>query len=206
MKGYKLARDEFSDSLRRITLMGYGLVMLAHAEIKNIRVDDETTIEKIQPLLDKRPLDIVNQLVDLIGYIDMSFDTEGNSTRNLITRRTANIVAGSRFPHLPARIPFGYDELVTALNYAIDQSAQQDGAVIVDKAEKVVPIIPDRPFEEVQNDARELWTALVEANTENAEYIMDKVEEILGERKKLSEITPKQKDLFELLVIEMRAM
>lgn len=206
MKGYKLARDEFSDSLRKITLLGYGLVLLAHAEIKNVRVDDETTIEKIQPLLDKRPLDIVNQLVDLIGYIEMTFDSEGNSTRSLITRRTADIVAGSRFKHLPAKIPFGYDELVTALSEAIEQSAELDGAEVVDTIVENKPVIPDRPFMEVRNEAEALWMKLVEADPYNAEVIINKLEDIFGERKKLSEITEKQKDLFELLLVEMRAM
>lgn len=206
MKGYKLARDEFADSLRKITLLGYGLILLAHAEIKNVRVDDETTVEKIQPLLDKRPLDIVNQLVDVIGYIEMTFDSAGNSTRNLVTRRTADIVAGSRFKHLPAKIPFGYDELVSALSEAIEKSAELDGAEVVDEIKETKPIIVDRPFEEVQDEAKDLWITLVEKTPDNAKVIMDKVEEIFGERKKLSEITEKQKDLFELLIVEMRTM
>ena len=201
-----MAREEFADSLRRITLMNYGLVMLAHAEIKNVKIDDETSVEKIQPLLDKRPLDIVNQLVDLIGYIEVTFDSEGNSTRSLVMRRTSNVVAGSRFKHMPARIPFGYDELVTALNYAIEQSESQDGAQVTDAIETGVSVIEERSFDEVRDEAQTLWMKLVEVDPYNAEAIMNKVEEIFGERKKLSEVTHRQKDLFELLVREMRVM
>lgn len=204
--GYKTLKDEFSDGLRKITLLGYGLIMLAHAEIKPIKIDDETTIDKVNPLLDKRPLDIVNQLVDIIGYIEMKFDNEGNCTRSLITRRTATIVAGSRFKYLPSRIPFGYNELVDALSRAIEMSGSKDGASIVDLTEDRGSFLEDRPFSEVQEEAHSLWVKLVEKNTDNAAKILDMVQKIFNERKKLSDITENQKDLFELLLIEMRSL
>lgn len=201
--GYKMVASEFSTSLRQITLMGYGLIMLAHADIKNIKVSDEETIETVSPKLAARPLDIVNQLVDIIGYIEMKFDEHGNSTRNLITRRTANIVAGSRFEHLPPRIPFGYNQLIDALMRAIDMSESQ-GATITAETTSNGPVITDRPYDEILTEAKSLWTTFVER--EITDKALDKVQDIFGERKRLSDITPSQKELFELLMIELRTL
>lgn len=204
-RGYVLVKNEFADSLRQITQMGLGLIMLAHASIKNVDLGDDTVVEQVSPLLDKRPLDIVNQLVDIIAYIEMKFDENGEATRTLITRRSPNVVAGSRFKYLPARIPFGYDELVNALVKAIDMQEKMDGAKVSDETEKHT-VIEKRPFSETVAEAQELWTSIVNKDPHNADLIMNEVEKIFGESKKLSEIPESQQELFELLIEEMRTM
>lgn len=152
----------------------------------------------------KRAYEIVNQLVDIIGYIDVTWDEDGNSERWLYTRKTPTVMAGSRFKYLAPKIKFGYDELVAAIGEAIDLAEQKDGAKIVDKVETVVPEALD--FNEVRAEAQQLWTTLVEQNEENIATILKKVEIIFGRKMKLSEITEDQVDLFNLVVIEMRDM
>lgn len=205
-KGFKLCTQEFSDAIRAITMLGYGLIIIAHSKTRIEKVGDDNTIEIIEPAIPERAHGVVNQLVDIIGYIGIDFDENGNSRRTLYTRRTPTLMAGSRFKHLPAKIPFGYQELTEALVRAIEMSGSEDGAVIVDSSERTGSLIDKRPFEEAQTEARDLWTALVESNPDNANRILNLVENIFGERKKLSEIIASQQDLFELLIVEMRAM
>ena len=203
-KGFSMCKREFENCLRKITKLGYGLIIIAHSEKRIEKVDDDNSIEIYSPNIPKRAADIVNQLVDIIGYIGVEFDEKGESHRYLYTRATPTIMAGSRFPHLPAKIPFGYRELSEALSKAIEESGTEDGATIVDK--DVQKVEDNRSFKEVREEAEKIWTSLVKEDPQNAQKIMGLVEEIFGRQMKLSEINEKQVDLFKLLVDEMKAL
>ena len=113
-------------------------------------------------------------------------------------------MAGSRFPHLPAKIPFGYNELTNALANAIEQSGKEDGAIIVDHQENRVD--ETRSYDEVSAEAKKLWAELIEKDPNNKNRIMKIVEKVFGHSIKLSEITDDQIDLYELVVLEMKAL
>lgn len=203
-KGFSMCKREFENCLRKITKLGYGLIIIAHSEKRIEKVDDDNSIEIYSPNIPKRAADIVNQLVDIIGYIGVEFDEKGESHRYLYTRATPTIMAGSRFPHLPAKIPFGYRELSEALSKAIEESGTEDGATIVDK--DIQKVEDKRTFKEVREEAEKVWTSLVKEDPQNAQKIMSLVEEIFGRQMKLSEINEKQVDLFKLLLDEMKAL
>lgn len=203
-KGYSLCKREFESCLRKITMLGYGLIIIAHVDKRIEKKDDESEIEIVSPAIPKRAYEIVNQLVDIIGYIDVVYDDDGSSKRILCTRSTPTVMAGSRFPYLPPKIPFGYKELTNAVADAIEKSEKLDGAVIVDSVERTED--DERSFEEVQDEGRVLWTKLVEANPANAQRVMKIVENIFGRQMKLSEIREDQKDLFELVIAEMKTL
>lgn len=202
-QGYTACKREFEDALRQITLMGYGLIIIAHNEEKIIKNDKGEDITVIGPALPKRGAAIINQLVDIIGYIGVQYDEEGNSSRFLYTRSTPTVQAGSRFKYLPPRIPFGYEELTEALANAIEEEAKH-GAIIVEKSKRIEDV--PRPFPEVRAEAEKLWKELVEKDSDNAARILAIVEKIFDRPMKLSEITPNQQDLFELVISEMREL
>lgn len=201
-KGYALVKDEFTNALRQISMLGYGIVLITHAKVKNVKIDDDTTVEIASPNIPDRAQDVVNALVDIIGYIDVSYEN-GTAVRTLITRGTPNIVAGSRLKYLASRIPFGYDELINAIGEAIEKQAKIDGAKVVDKG-TMQKVIEKRPFEETLAEAKELWTKLV--NEGKAEVVMAEVESLFGESMKLSEIPESKQDVFEVLIEDMRSM
>ena len=203
-KGFSMCKREFENCLRKITKLGYGLIIIAHSEKRIEKVDDDNSIEIYSPNIPKRAADIVNQLVDIIGYIGVEFDEKGESHRYLYTRATPTIMAGSRFPHLPAKIPFGYRELSEALSKAIEESGTEDGATIVDK--DIQKVEDKRTFREVREEAEKVWTSLIKEDPQNAQKIMSLVEEIFGRQMRLSEINEKQVDLFKLLLDEMKAL
>lgn len=201
-RGYALVKDEFTNALRQISMLGYGIVLITHAKVKNVKIDDDTTVEIASPNIPDRAQDVVNALVDIIGYIDVSYEN-GTAVRTLITRGTPNIVAGSRLKYLAPRIPFGYDELINAIGEAIEKQAKIDGAKVVDKG-TMQKVIEKRPFEETLAEAKELWTKLV--NEGKAEVVMAEVESLFGEPMKLSEIPESKQDVFEVLIEDMRSM
>lgn len=202
--GYSACKREFESCLRKITQLGYGLVIIAHVDKRIEKRADDSEVEILGPAIPKRAYEIVNQLVDIIGYIDITWDEEGNSERWLYTRKTPTVMAGSRFKYLAPKIKFGYNELVAAIGEAIDKAEKLDGAVVVDTTQQVIEEKLD--YNAIRAEAADLWKRLVEKDTENAGRILKKVEMIFGRPMKLSEITEDQVDLFNLVLLDMKEM
>ena len=203
--GYSAAKKEFESALRKITMLGYGIVLIAHSAKRIETNADGNEIEIVFPEMPKRASEICNGLVDIIGYIGGEYDENGNYTRYLYTRETPTLFAGSRFKYLAPKIKFGYNELVDAIAEAITMSERQDGVTVVEKAE-LTPVAEKLDFTQVRAEAQDLWTKLVAQNEENASVILKKIEMIMGHRMKLSEFTEDQVDLLQLAVLEMRDM
>ena len=202
--GYAALSKEFGDSLRKITMLGYGLIMTCHLK-ENL--DDDGNVIGYKPDLNNRCLKIVNGLVDVIGVITQTWNEKGESERWIQTRATKTIQAGSRFKYLEPKIKFGYKEFVDALAKAIE-AEEANGATVVDRIERVTEESLD--FTSVFNEAKQLWTKLVTDNETNGEemanIILKKIEITMGHRMKLSEFTEDQVDLLALVVSEMREM
>ena len=204
--GYASCKKEFEAALRKITMLGYGICCICHSEVKKEAGPNDTVVEVVSPAMPSRAADVVNRLVDIIAYIDVSYDEQGNAVRNFITRRTPTIMAGNRLPYLDPVIPFSYEGLVDAIGRAIDRQQQMDGAKVVDTATIQVEVKLD--YNELRSEALALWTKLVgegeNANEEMARRIQKRVEMIFGRPMRLSEITEDQVDLYNLVVMDMR--
>jgi hypothetical protein len=204
-RGYTVCKKEFENALRKITQMGYGLVLIAHSASHIEKLADGTETEVISPELPKRAAEICNGLVDILGYIGTEY-VDGEPQQWLYTRPTSTLFAGSRFKYLAPKVKFGYNELVKAISDAIDE-AERNGATVVDTAE--IKTAETLDFNQVRAEALDLWNKLVKPNSENpntemANAILKKAEMIFGRRIKLSEITEDQVDLMNLLVVDMR--
>lgn len=202
--GYAALSKEFESSLRKITMLGYGLIMTCHLKES---ADAEGNVTGYKPDLNNRCLKIVNGLVDIIGVITQTWNENGESERWIQTRATQTVQAGSRFRYLEPKIKFGYQEFVDALARAIE-AEEANGATVVDKIERVHEEKAD--FNSLFSEAKELWVKLVgtgdDANEEVANTILKKVEIIMGHKMKISEFTEDQVDLLALVVAEMREM
>ena len=67
-KGYDLCKKEFDSALRQIARLGYGLVIISHEQLKNVKTEKGDEYQKFMPTLSDRPKLIVNRLVDIIAY------------------------------------------------------------------------------------------------------------------------------------------
>lgn len=203
--GYSACKKEFEGALRKITMLGYGIVLIAHSAARVEKTADGSEVEIISPEMPKRAAEICNGLVDIIGYIGGEYDADKNFTRYLYTRETPTLFAGSRFKYLAPKIKFGYQELVDAIAEAIDMAEKRDGVKVVDNAE--LTAIGERlDFATVRAEAQDLWQKLTQKNPDNASVILKKIEMTMGHRMKLSEFTEDQCDLMYLVVLDMRDM
>lgn len=203
-QGYTQLTQEFEAFLRKITMLGYGLVLITHVDVRRETVGNNE-IEYYSPSLNKRCYPICNRIVDIIGYIDVTWDENGNGERWFYTRKTPTIMAGSRFKYLAPKIKFGYEELVNAIADAIEMSEKLDGAKVVDTIESKAEETLD--YNALRAEAAALWGKLVtndDAGEEMARRIMKRVEMIFGRPIKLSEITEDQVDLFNLVILDMK--
>lgn len=203
--GYTAAKKEFEGALRKITMLGYGIVLIAHESTRIEKTASGSEVEVISPEMPKRAAEICNGVVDIIGFIGGEYDENKNYTRYLYTRETPTLFAGSRFKYLAPKIKFGYQELVEAISEAITMAEKNDGVTVVEKS-SLTNIENKLNFNEVRAEAQDLWTKLISINSENATTILKKIEIIMGHRMKLSEFSEDQVDLLNLAVLEMRDM
>jgi hypothetical protein len=204
--GYASCKKEFESALRKITMLGFGVCCICHSEVKKEAGPNDTVVEVVSPAMPSRAADVVNRLVDIIAYIDVSYDENGQAIRSFVTRRTPTIMAGSRLPYLDAVIPFSYESLVDAIGRAIDRQQEIDGAEVVDTA--IAQVETKLDYNALMAEAGNLWQQIVvidgEVNEDAARRVQKRVEMIFGRIVKISEITEDQVDLLNLVVMDMR--
>lgn len=206
-KGYSLCKREFSNCFREIAQMGYGIFFISHSAEKTFKNEKGEDYVQIVPALPTRPYDIVNKMVDIIGYLRNVTDTEtGESTPYLFLRGDDRFLAGSRFKYMEPRIECSYESLAQAFQEAVEKQAAATGTQITQDKNSFYQKEEKRDFNEAMDEARQLWKKLIEGNEEAAIRIMDYIEKIFGKRMKLSETQPSQQDLLELVIEEMREM
>ena len=199
-KGYKLCAKEFNTTMRQITMLGYGLVFIAHSEEKPIP-DGQEGETFVAPSLEKRAYKIINGMVDIIGYIQVDLET---GKRTLITRANKHIVAGSRFRFLPAEIELSYENLANALADAIEKEGTASGGMIVDA--RLNEVTTKRNFDETLKEAANLWQQLVSKNENNLSEMQKIIKNHFGEIVKLSEAKESQQDLVELVIYDFKEL
>lgn len=212
-QGWGMLRNEFSECWREITLLGFGILFIAHSKDKPTEMLDENgeAITAVAPDLPNQCYTIINSIVDIIGYLQVQMHADGTSERYLYTRSTPTVFAGSRYQYLAPKIKFGYKELVDAIGDAIDKAVELDGAEVTDHTE--IAQIKTRPFNEVMDEARTIWSAYLDkaANEEEKEQhlniMKDVIKRVFGtEEFKLSQAVPSQSDLVELFIDEIKDM
>lgn len=207
-KGYAICKREFSDSFRELAQLGYGICFVSHSAEKQFKNEKGEDYTRIVPALPQRPYDVVNKMVDIIGYIRSIKNYEtGESKTFLFFRGDDRFLAGSRFKYITPRVEFSYENLANAIYEAIDKQTEEDGTSSTEEYNTFYqPQKEERSFEDIMDEAKELWVKLTNGNEENAIKILNIVEKIFGKRMKISEATEPQKDLLELVVNEMRDM
>ena len=212
-QGWNMLKQEFSEFWREITLLGFGILFIAHSKDKptEMRTEDGEPITAVCPDLPNQCYTIINSIVDIIGYLQVQMNPDGTSERFLYTRSTPTVFAGSRYQYLAPKIKFGYQELVDAIGDAIDKAVELDGAEVTDHTEMAQ--IKDRPFTEVMTEAREIWGAYLGKATSDEEkdqhlaIMKDIIKRVFGsEDFKLSQAVPSQSSLVEYFIDEVKQL
>ena len=211
-QGWNMLKAEFSEFWREITLLGFGILFIAHSKEKptEMRDEDGNAISAVCPDLPNQAYTIINSIVDIIGYLQVQMNPDGTSERYLYTRSTPTIFAGSRYQYLKPKIKFGYQELVDAIGDAIDEAVEKDGAQVTDHTE--IAQVKDRPFPEVMSEAKDIWIKYLnyggdENKDQHLMIMKDIIKKVFGsEDFKLSQAVPSQSSLVEYFIDEVKQL
>lgn len=120
-QGYAMAKNEFERTILSIPQLGYGLIMIAHSD----ELNDEKNGISVKVDIDKRPSSVIKGMADFILYArkEKKDGAEGDEMSVYAYSETSNpnIEVKSRARFFPKRIEFTYNNIVTALEYAIQE-------------------------------------------------------------------------------------
>jgi hypothetical protein len=124
-KAYSLVNGEFHRVLSRIAALPYGLVLISHAQEREVETRTGK-VNRIVPTLPEKARQIVLGLVDVVLFADLEATrgADGRLTyrRVLRTKPDSRYEAGDRTGRLPEVIPLDYPTLVAAFETALARS------------------------------------------------------------------------------------
>ena len=208
-KGYALAKKEFDEALRKIPQMGYGLVMISHAQDKTFKDENGDEYQQIVPTLANQPRLVVDRMSDIIGYAHPFQEEDGTVHTTLFMRGTPRFVAGSRFKYTPDSIEFSYTNLVNAIGDAIDRQAKDfGGQYVTDAPTPAHTTEPELDFDDLMNQFNTLVSKIQNATggafgTTWAPRIVAITDKYLGKGKKVSEMSRDQVEQLVLIVDDL---
>ena len=207
-KGWGMLKDEFESTFRELTQLGYAIVFIAHSKTRQTEYTDEegNAIEALAPDLPNAAYQIVNRMVDVIGYIGVEYDKNGLSSRYLYTRGTPRIFAGSRYKYLAPKIPLGYQDLVDSIAAAMEKEAGLTGTQLINSTDLPTPV-SYRSLDEVMEEAKSHWNRIIAAKgPEGREQMRTIVIKVFGSDIQLSKVTEEQIDLLEEVVNQIKTI
>lgn len=206
--GYDLAKKEFANAFNDLAFMGYGMVFISHSTEKKFKNEKGEEYTQLAPAMQNRAYDIVNKLVDIIGYIRTVTLEDGTRKTKIFLRGDDRFWAGSRFKYIEPVVDFSYKSVTDAIYSAIDKEIEISGEKESVATEEFNPYFK-RSYESLMADAKQLWLKLTNGNSANAKTILEKVDELLGtpgKNTKISELTEDKTEILEEVVNFMKEM
>ena len=203
-KGYSMAMDEFDECIRKILQLGYGLVIISHDQDKTMKNENGEEYNQIIPTLDKRARLVCERTCDIIGYCREVEDQEGHKTVRMFMRETSRYVAGSRFKYTPDSIELSYDNLVKAIADAIDEQERVSKGTTTDTYSSLHTDDIEYDFPALMKEVQQTVGALMSGHPEMEHKIVSIVDKHLGKGKKVSDCTPDQAALVDLILYDLK--
>lgn len=132
-KGYgswREYRNEVSKWINMLTNAGFTVIFIGHDDTKTLQTDKGVEYTKIIPRGDKRCVEFIMDISDIIGYAEpQPYDENGEEVLStLYLKGTLSFLAGSRFKYLPESIPcWNMKKLEEALEMAMNEEARESG-------------------------------------------------------------------------------
>ena len=203
-KGYAMAMDEFDECIRKILQLGYGLVIISHDQDKTMKNENGEEYNQIIPTLDKRARLVCERTCDIIGYCREVEDQEGHKTVRMFMRETSRYVAGSRFKYTPDSIELSYDNLVKAIADAIDEQERVNKGTTTNSFNNLHTDDIEYDFPALMKEVQQTVGALMSGHPEMEHKIVSIVDKHLGKGKKVSDCTPDQAALVDLILYDLK--
>lgn len=115
-----------------------------------------------------------------------------------------SIECKSRFAKIEPVIPFSYDNLVEALNKAIDEEAKDTGNKFITTDKEVMTQVAAYDYDVLIEEFQSLVGDLMNKSTSYGPKITTIVEKYLGKGKKVGDTTPDQAEFIFLINTEIK--
>lgn len=198
--GWSKVKKEWENTFRSIAMKGYAVLFISHSKERTITNKDQSSYTAIGPSCSNAYNEIIKNMVDIQGYIDMD-----KGDRRLILRSPdGTIECKSRFAMIAPNIPFSYESLVEALNKAIDDEAVATDQKFVTDSKESRPEVATYNFDEVMNEFKELSSTLMEKSQEYHPRITAIIEKHLGKGKRIADATLSQAEVIAVINGEIK--
>lgn len=202
VNGWAKVKREWEQTFREITMQGYAVIFISHAKDKTFTRKDGTTYNQIVPSCSNAYNEIIKNMVDIMGYIDVD-----NGERKLVLRSADDSIdCKCRFAQIDPVIPFSYESLVSALNTAIEREAALTNGKYVTEARIERVSAKEYDYDALMAEFQEIVGKLMERDSaSNGPKITQCIDKYLGKNKKISEATRDQAELIYLIVEEIKS-
>ena len=204
-QGWTKVKKEFEDTFRAITQMGYAVVFISHSKDKTFKSKTGMEYSQIVPTCNNCYNDIAKNMAEIYAYAD-KYTENGEAKVRLILRSPDNSAeTGCRFKYIDPIINFTYNDLVVALNKAIDKEAELNGGKLVTDERETAAQVQEYDYDALREEFEDLVGQLM---AKNQEYFTPRIVQItdkyLGKGKKVSETTLDQANFLYLINTEIR--
>lgn len=204
-KGWTKFKEEFNEIFRGLTQLGYAVFFIGHH--KEVTLTDPTTGEDrmiIRPSLSNATRDVIAGMADIYGYAHQLYKDE----MSVLTLRCTDgsIECGCRFKYIKEQITTDYNELVAAIQTAIDKEAQEHDNKFVTNERIASPVAKTYDFEALMTEFKQIIEQLMNENQSNAIKITTITEKYLGKGKKVGDCTEEQSEQIDLIVQDLREL
>ena len=203
--GWAKYKQEFEDTFRTLTQLGYAVVFISHDKEKTIKPQNAAEYQQIGSSMQSSALAIIENMSDIIGYAHPKVTDQGNQM--VLTLRSADnsVRCGCRFKYIKPEIPFTYDALTAALNEAIDKEAAETNNQYVTNERPAAPVIVEYDYYALMDEFQQLVGKLMEKNAAtNSAKLTHIIERYLGKGKKVADATIDQAEFIHLINDEIK--
>ena len=202
-KGWTKFKDEFNEVFRGLTQLGYAVFFIGHH--KEVTITDAAGQDHIviRPALSNSTREVIAGMADIYGY---AHQVAKDKMSVLTLRDTSGVIeCGCRFKYIPTEITLNYQNLVTAIQEAIDKEAAENNNAYVTDDRLEVPTVQKYDFEALKKEFGEIVGELIKQDREKySPQITRIVEKYLGRGKKVIEATAEQAEFVYLIVREVK--
>lgn len=205
-KGWTAFKAEFNDIFRGLTQLGYAVFFIGHD--KEVVVTDPNTgteYKQIRPALSNSTREVITGMADIYGY---AHQVRTNDMSVLTLRHIDDSIScGGRFKYLPNEITMSYQNLVEAVQTAIDkEAAEHDNKFVTNERSDnfATPSITydyDALMTEFQDIVGQL---MAKDQNKYSPEVMRIVDKYLGKGKKVSDTTRDQAEFIYLIITEIK--
>lgn len=211
--GYGMPSQEFFNVFHEISMLGYGIIFLAHTKTQYSEYVDEKG-EKIQQVtadVDKRIFSVLNGMCDIIGYAEKQYDPINKTMKRVLyvdADAPDKVTGGRCVQYFPKIIPLDYHIFMAELEKAVIKIAE---ATHTEMTDKTVQAEEKRSFADVMAEAKDFWVKYLQVPTEEEKeqriaILQNVIQKVFGKPIKLSSVVPSQQELVELVLEEFKAL